>query len=382
MPGEPGKTVENEARQGHFPVMRRGLIAALLPMLLICGEAAAEQLRIGLSLPLSGSTAVLGRQFQQGAEFALKELAEESEIEIVVADDGCDADLAGLAAADLVAAGVDLATGMICNDAARAAALAFAGSDVPVVTAGARSEQLMRDAEREGWKLFRIAPGDDGVAAAAAQILSQRWRGTPWAVIDDGTVYGRTLADNLRQLMEEAGQPPQFADNYRPAQSTQAGLIRRLQRSGVSAAFVAGSAEDIAVIWKNAAEFAFRMEVAGGETLESLPLVEGPDAVPDGLLAVMEPDPLDVPGVSALSARLVAAGVEPEPYVFQGYAAMELALAALRPAREETVRALGQTVFWTVLGTVDFDETGRNTVSRYTLFQWRGGRFVPISESR
>lgn len=360
--------------------MSKRLLAALLIAAAAVGDAGAAQLRIGLSLPLSGVASVLGRQFQQGAEFALKELAEDGEIEIVVADDGCDEELAGLAAADLEAASVILATGFLCNDAAQVAARRFAGSGVPVVAAGARSEQLMRDAEKEGWTIFRIAPGDDSVAEAAAAIFAQRWRGTPWAVVDDGTVLGRTLADSMRRLMEDAGAPPQFADNFRPAQSTQAGLIRRLQRSGISAAFVAGSAEDVAVIWRNLAEASARIEIAGGESLETLPLVADSQTLGPGLLAVMEPDPAQLPALGALATRLAAAGIEPEPYVFQGYAALELALAALRATPGETARALDQTVFRTVLGNVDFDTAGRNTLLRYRLFVWRDGRFVPATE--
>lgn len=362
---------------------RAGLLTVMLSLALApaLSAAAQEKLRIGLSLPLSGNSAILGQQFRDGARFAVAELAGDRNIELVLVDDGCDEALARLAAADLRNAGVALASGLICNDAARAAAEAFAGSSVPVIASDARSEQLMRDAERNEWNLFRMSPGDDAAAVAAAEALSKRWSGQPWAILDDGTVYGRTLADAMRAQMEEKGMPPLFADSFRPAQSTQASVIRRLQRAGVSAAFAAGAAEDVAIIWGNVQDAGSSMEVAGGEALSALPWTEAARIVEDGLLAVLEQDPAPPPSRSSLAARLVGAGVEPEPYVFLGYAAIELALAALRETPDATLAALRDTRFDTVVGAFDFDEAGRNTVDRYGLYEWRGGRFLAAPEA-
>lgn len=359
-------------------VERAGLLTAIVSLALALASPAAAQepLRIGLSLPLSGNAAILGQQFRNGARFAVEELAQGRPVELVFADDGCDEELAKLAATDLKNAGIAFAGGMLCNDAARAVAEAFAGTPIPVLASDARSEQLMRDADRNDWSLFRMAPGDDAAAAAAAESLSQRWSGQPWAILDDGTVYGRTLADSLRGLMEEKGMPPVFADSFRPAQSTQASVIRRLQRAGVSAAFAAGAAEDVAIIWGNVLEAGAKIEVAGGEALSALPWTEAARTVEDGLLAVLEQDPAPPPAQSSLAARLVGAGVEPEPFVFLGYAAIELALAAVQPTPEETLAALRDRRFETVVGAFDFDETGRNVIGRYGLYEWRGDRFV------
>lgn len=342
------------------------------------GAALADtaKLKIGLSLPLSGNSALLGSQFLAGARLALGELAPDGGIEIVTADDQCDAKIAGLAALDLKSADVTLVTGFLCNESVRPAAAVFKERGIPLLVAGARSEQIIGDANKEEWNLFRIAPGDDRAAEATFRFLSERWRGVPWAIIDDGTVYGRTLADNLRAKMEEIGQPPQFADNFRPAQSTQAGLIRRLQRSGVSAAFIAGGAEDVSIIWSNVREFGARMEVAGGEALEALPWTDAAKTTPDGLLGVMLPDPATLPATAELTKRMTMAAIEPEPYAFSGYAAMQLALQALRPTGGETTQALKDTIFHTVLGNVRFDERGANRVDNYGLFVWRGGTFV------
>jgi branched-chain amino acid transport system substrate-binding protein len=340
----------------------------------------AQTRKIGISLPLSGNAAMLGKQFLSGAELALKELGAGRQVELVTVDDGCDGEIAELAATDLRNAGVSLATGFLCNDAVPPASEMLKASGVPLLVAGGRSHQLLKDAAKEDWNIFRIAPDDRMAAEAAFRDLSLRWRGVPWAVIDDGTVYGRTMADELRVRMEEAGLPPVFADNFRPAQSTQAGLVRRLQRAGVSAAFVAGDADDVAILWSNVKDFDSKVEIAGGEALEALEWSPGARQIPDGLLAVIRPDPAALPAARAISGQLTAAGLPAEPYVLLGYATMQVALAALGATPQETTERLRSGSFDTVTGKVDFDDTGQNRTNPFALHVWQGGHFVEIAE--
>jgi len=334
--------------------------------------------RIGLSLPLSGSGSILAGQFLAGAKLAVETLAPGGTVELVVADDGCATDLAELAAADLRSADVSLVTGLLCNEAAAAAAAAFEARRIPVIAAGARSERLMKDRSREGWNLWRIAPSDSEAAASAFAQFSSRWRSRPYAVVDDGTVNGRSLADEFRTRMEEGGLPPQFIDNFRPAQSTQAGLARRLQRAGVSAAFISAAPEDFAIVARDIRELAPGIELAGGPMLDLLPWIEQAQIVPAGVLAIIEPDPASLPSAKDLTLALDRNGIEPEPYVYLGYAALQLALAARRDDPGETTAALANTVFHTVLGNVDFDDTGRNVVNPYSLYVWQDGGFRPV----
>lgn len=338
-------------------------------------------LKIGLSLPLSGNAGPLARQFEKGARKALEDLSTDKNIEIVIADDGCDEEIAGLAAQDLRAARVSIVTGLVCNAAVRAHAQEFQDDGVPILIAGARSERLLKDAEKEGWHLWRMAPSDDDAAQAAHRIFSQRWRTTPWAIIDDGTVYGRTLGDALRALMEESGQPPQFADNFRPAQSTQAGLIRRLRQSGVSAAFIAAGPEDVSTIWSNRNEFGGNFEIAGGEALGSLNWLDAAGDIEDGLLAVLRSDPRRNEKGRKLALAFADAKIEPDEYAFMGYTAVQIALAALRRTPEETRAALDDTVFNTVTGIYAFGPDGARRGNDYALHVWRGGKFVPVGDA-
>ena len=344
------------------------------------GTAWSAPVKIGVSLPLSGAAALLARQFLQGAQQSVDQLAGDREIELVVVDDGCDEDLGELAGEDLEAAGVVMVTGLLCNVATRAVATEMAEQRIPILIAGARSERLIEDREDEGWNIWRMSPGDDDAALAAFEILSQRWAGTPWALVDDGTIYGRTLSEELRALMEEAGLRPQLVDTIRTGQSTQAALIRRLRSAAVGAVFIAASAEDTLIVWQNAQEAELRLEIIGGEALSVLPWVREDLNIDGGLYAVMEPPPLQLAPVQALLDSLDDAEIEPEPWFFTGYAAMQIVLAALGEAPMQTTENLGQMEFDTILGTVRFNENGENTVNPYALYRWERSRFVPADE--
>jgi branched-chain amino acid transport system substrate-binding protein len=368
-------------RFGRWPPALRncGFAAMVLAAFsaLSAPEAGAETLRIGLSLPLSGNAQLLGNQFLAGARLALSDSGRSGAVEIVAADDGCAAETAAKAALTLASANLTLAGGFLCNEAVPPAAAALKQAGVPLLLSGARSSLLLSDGVREGWNLFRIAPGDGRQAEAAFLLLEQRWKGLPWALVDDGTVFGRTLSDDLRARMEEAGHPPVFVDNFRPAQSTQASLVRRLQTAGAAAAFIAGDADDVAIIWANAREAGLAIEIAGGETLALLPYSQAAQGLPPGLLAVSEEDVTKGSEAQALLARLLAEGIEPEPHVVLGYASMQVALAAIAPTPLETTARLRNGVFQTVAGPVSFALDGQNVHDSYSLQSWNGRAFEP-----
>ena len=158
---------------------------------------------IGLSIPLSGDAAELGQSFRTGAKIAMETYG--TNHQLFIADDGCDADLGALAAGDLKSQNVDIVVGLICNAPAKTMADAFAEAKTPVIVAGARSVRLIKDREREAWNLWRMSPGDDYAVEVAANAIGRLWQTTPYAIVDDGTIYGRSFTDALRVKMDEIG---------------------------------------------------------------------------------------------------------------------------------------------------------------------------------
>lgn len=335
-------------------------------------SAAADDWRIGLAAPLEGSMALLGRQMRDGAELA----AQSAGAELVAADDRCSAEGGAAAARQFAALNVDIVVGFLCTEAIEAALPVLAEAGIPVVTPGVRADWLTDRRDRTGWPVWRMAPRADAEATAVSELLVRRWRNELFAIVDDGTIYGRDLSETLRLAVEMAGLQPVFVDTYRPEAENQIGLVGRLRRAGATHVFVGGDREDIAVIARDAAALDVPLTVAGGEAMRST----GAVPLTAGSLMVGLPEWADAADAGTL-ARFSDAGIVPEGYVVPAYAAMQVALRALEEARAAgapLADILAAGTFDTLAGSISFDEKGDLAENPFRLLRYDGERFMPV----
>ncbi|MEM7289223.1 MAG: ABC transporter substrate-binding protein [Pseudomonadota bacterium] len=351
-------------------------IAALFALagLFVC-LSNAHSATIAISLPLSGDYAQLGKSFRTGAEFALKQSGENHKL--VFLDDACDVDFGAMAANDIAGMKPDLVMGFLCNEPAIETATRLSGNDIPILVSNARSTRLIKDRDREQWNIWRMAPGDDYPVARAAATIAELWKNVPYAIVDDGTIYGRSLTDQLRFKMDELGLKPQFSDTFRAAQSTQAGLLRRLQRSGVNAVFVgSASIEDLLTIAGDMAALDVNIDLITTEALLALPYLEDARAVPENIKIVAWPEPNSQIFKTLPKSEETGSGY----LLHQGFASMEIALQALAESPRETSKNLETLTFSTILGPISFSGDGAADFNPYRTLTWNGKVFVPLKE--
>jgi branched-chain amino acid transport system substrate-binding protein len=178
--------------------------------------------------------------------------------------------------------------------------------------------------------------------------------------------------------MEEAGNKPQFVDNFRPAQSSQVGLIRRLKRSGVEAVYLAANGDDVALIGRNMIKFGPGLEIATGDSVSLLPFIEDNKGIPVGLLTIMPAPPEEFAAVQKLIKAIEAEKLEPEPYLLMGYSTMQVVIKYLG----EADRTFSNKNFPTILGNVNFNSAGKNTTKQYKLYRWNGKTFTWLDLSQ
>ncbi len=344
----------------------------VIAMVAACGGAGAEDLRAGVVAPLSGPSAILGRQVEAGARHAAEALG----VAVEVVDDGCTAQGGAEAAKHLAEARVRVAVGFLCTDAIEAALPILKEAGIATITPGVRTDSLTDRRHKTGWPLFRLAPRADAERAAVSALLPALWRADLFAIVDDGTIYGRELAESLRLAVEQAGLKPVFVDTFRPQLDNQIALVGRLRKAGATHVFIGGDRDDIAIVGRDAAELGVPLVIAGGESLRAagdIPLAQGTLMI--GLPEWAErADP-------AVLASLTEKGVVAEGYVLPARAAMEVAVEAVRRAGGGGVaEALAAAPFDTALGTIAFDEKGDLTRNPYALFRFDGARFVAAGE--
>jgi len=331
---------------------------------------------IALSLPLSGDFSEIGRGFSTGAKLAMELLG--ADHSLFIADDGCDPDLAKLAAKDIESQKAAIVTGMICNEAALALASGLRESQIPLLIAGARSVRLIKDREREEWNLWRMNPGDDAAAKQIARHIIGNFKDTAFAIIDDGTIYGRSLTDTIRLQLNEAGMKPQFSDTFRAAQSTQSGMLRRLERSGVAIAIIAAATtEDLFTIAKDHKALGIETRMILTEHLSLLPFLEDAEQASENIFVMMEPPHASLNTTGQLGNLLIEREIKPERSIYEGFAAVQLAIQAL----EMPDKSLAGKTFETIIGTVEFNDKGENIHNPYKLHIWREGALEPVDPS-
>jgi branched-chain amino acid transport system substrate-binding protein len=336
---------------------------------LLAAQAQAQGPRLGISAPISGASAILGAQVLEGAAAAVGETAE-----LEIADDACTAEGGANAARQFVEAEVRIVLGFLCTEAIEAALPVLTEAGIPVVTVGVRTDGLTDRREKTGWQVFRLGPRADGENAAAAAILPKLWRTEHFAIIDDGTIYGRELAESVRAAAEQAALKPVFVDNFRPQMDNQVGLVGRLRRAGATHVFVGG---DIAIMARDAAAGGADMIFAGGEALRA---VSGEVPLAESTLMIGLPDWPEIASKEAL-AVFRERQAAPDGYVLPTFAAVEIARAALANADasgKPLKQILAEREFDTAIGPIRFDGKGDLATNPYRVFRYDGERFVPV----
>ncbi len=349
------------------------LIAGLVSLLV--GAAAAQVsvsgIKIGLAAPLSGSFKLLGEQMEAGAKAA----ASLAGATLVIADDQCT-DAGGKAAAEkFVAEKVDAVIGFTCFESITAALPALKIANIPTITTGVRADSLTDNKPKSGFVVYRLSPRDSMEADALASQLLPRWRDKPFAIIDDGTVHPRDLAESLRQAAIDAGLKPVFTDTFRPGLENQAALARRLQKSGATSVFVGGDISDALVISKNAEQYG-GLELAIGESED----VSGDSGAHGEILSVTPQNPTALQESIEAATQLRHAGIEPDGNALRAYAAVEIVNAAFSAdAAQPLSERIATGNFHTAIGVISFDAKGDLVQNNYALTHLANGRFVPFA---
>ncbi len=349
------------------------LFAGLLSLFM--GTAAAQvsvtHIKIGLAVPLSGPFRLLGAQMKAGAKAAAGSVA----ATLIIADDACT-DAGGKAAAEqFVADKVDIVIGFTCFESITAALPVLKAANIPTITTGVRADSLTDNKPKSGFLVYRLSPRDSMEADALASQLLPRWRDKPFAIIDDGTVHPRDLAESLRQAALDAGLKPVFTDTFRPGLENQAELARRLQKSGATSVFVGGDLIDALVLSKNAQDYG-GLELAIGESDDPIEDSGGHGEI----LSVTLQDLTALQSSIEAATQLRQAGIEPDGNALRAYAAVEIANAAFSA---DPVTPLGERIatgnFNTAIGTVGFDAKGDLAQNDYVLTRLQNGHFVPLT---
>ncbi|MBD0416616.1 branched-chain amino acid ABC transporter substrate-binding protein [Oryzicola mucosus] len=345
-----------------------GLLAGLC-LGTTAGSALAQT--VGIVAPLSGPMQILGRQVETGGRLAASAL----KLNVVVADDACTEEGGKAAAEALISAKVTAVVGFLCNEAAIAALPLLKDAGIPAITLGVRANGLTDTREKTDWPVYRLGPRADSERDAVGTLMTRLWRDELFAIVDDGTIYGRELAESFRAAAEQAGLKAVMVDTFRPAMENQVGLVGRLRRSGATHVFVGGDADDIAIMARDAKGMGASMTFAGGETLR---MPTGTAAIAPGTIMIGLPD-LAEAAPASVARRFRTADIIPEGYMLPAYAGVEI-VAQAGKSSADALKTLGTETFETAVGPIRFDTKGDLADNPFRTFRFDGSTFIPLED--
>ncbi|MEO0544712.1 MAG: ABC transporter substrate-binding protein [Pseudomonadota bacterium] len=238
-------------------VIRLFLFAGCMQLAPVSSYAQSSD-NIVVAGPFSGTYAPMGDLLKQAAGL------HEGSGEIIFTDTGCDGQIAANAVTELIAQSPTQVIGIPCIDAFDTMAPALIDAGIPIVAVGLQTPDVTVET---GGLVKRIAPTLPQIHERLAAYLGVEWRNVPFAIVDDGTLSGRLLAQEVGAALAEASLEPIFRDTYRPLLSNQTALVRRLARAGVEHVILGGDSFDAAVIGADAARLGVSLVIAGGPNL-------------------------------------------------------------------------------------------------------------------
>lgn len=355
----------------RFYVQKLQCVVACLVLALPLDTYAQEPAPlIGLAVPLSGTYATIGRQIQTGVEGALI-ANDRPKNSYIPADTRCDAIAARGISEILANRGIKVVIGFACSEALEAGLEVLGPKGIAIISPVSRNAVIAERAQKEGWPLFRLAPNSTDERAMVGPLLLETYGPEFFAIVDDGTIYSRELAEAFRFFMEEQQLKPAYMETFRPQSDNQIGLVGRLKKSGATHVFAAGDYEDIAIMARDAAKLDYGLTIAGGEALRAAPITE---TMPDGVLMVA---PIEWPKLSLAKPtidELARQGKEADGYTLPAFAAVEIILQS--QSDDLPMMANLQTgTFQTALGTLRFKEDGTPSLNPFAVHVSRNGIF-------
>lgn len=196
------------------PVTRRaalgaGAVGGLSLMGLLEGcDSVPSTLKIGVAQPLTGNLAALGQDLLNGVNLAVDELNKENfrikgksvSFEVMAVDDRANADTGKEVAQQLVNAGVVAVIGHLNSGVSIAAAPIYAEKNIAQMAISTNPKFTSLGLPTT----FRLVANDNLQAKAIGSFSSSHFTSSRYAVLDDGTPYGKDLAAGASAELKKA----------------------------------------------------------------------------------------------------------------------------------------------------------------------------------
>lgn len=359
-------------------------LAALAPGL-VPGLAYGQTIKIGVPVPLSGSSAAAGTDIVNGAKLAAAKINAAGgvlgkQIELVPEDDACDAQTAVQAAQKLVDAGVVAVAGGYCSSAALPELTAFHRAGIPYVLDASTNPKLT---EMGYDTVFRTIGRDDQQGPFAASFMKNALNVKRAAVIDDNTTYSKGLAQNTVEALKKMGVDVVYADSITPGQMDYSPTLTKVSSLKPDVIYYTGYFSEAGLLVKEARQVGLKMTFMGGDATNDPTLMKTAGPAADGMIITTSPLAQFLSGAHDYVDQYTKTyGQGPGPYSVYEYDAVGVTAKAIADAKStkpaDIAAALHKiTNYPGLTGQIGFNPKGDRSRAVYITIIVRNDQFEP-----
>ena len=349
------------------------------------GEAASGPIKIGMVIPISGSSAPTGEYMQNGAELAVKEINDAGGIldgrmlELLVEDEACDAQQGVASANKLVSSEVVVSVGGYCSGATLPQLPIFEGANVPMIIPAANSQDLVR----EGLKNVFLINGTGLQQSTAALDFIKKSGYATVALVDDNTSYSTDITtETEKQITEDGAAEVVLNTSVNAGESDYSAVVRDITGSGAEIVYWTGYYQEGGLIIDQLRQAGYTGDIMVADGSADATLAEIAGDAAEGVFATMTPTPDTLEGAEEWIANYEAEfGAAPGPYSTQSYDAVRLAAEAIENAGstdgDEIIAALEDiSGFDMFSGALEFTDEHTLSNGGFVILKMEGGTFV------
>ena len=370
------------------PLFRSVVVAAGLALAatgIPSQSAWAQDIKIAVVGPITGSNAAIGEQMARGARMAVEDINAQGgvlgkKLALETADDACDPKQAVAAANDVVGKGAVFVAGHYCSSSSIPASSVYHEAGVLQMTPASTNPALTDDAAKKGWNnVFRVCGRDDAQGAVAGKYLADHYKGKNVAIIHDKTAYGKGLADETKKAANKLGVKEVMYESINQGDKDFTALVSKMKQANIDAIYFGGYQTEAGLIVRQAHDQGLKAPLIGGDALvtEEFWKITGPAG--EGTLMTFAPDPRKVPAAKTVVDRFTAQGYNPEGYTLYTYAAIQAFKTAAEQAKSIKLNDLSKTLkstkIDTVIGPLQWNEKGDVTDPKYVFYVWKDGKY-------
>ena len=345
-----------------------------------------DTVRIGVAQPLSGPIAALGQDLLNGVTLAVKELnaagfnvdGKQVTLEVVSVDDKSDVETRKKVAQQLVDAGVVAVIGHLNSGVSIPTAPIYAAHGIAQIAISTNPKYT----ELGFPTTLRMVANDNLQAAAIASFSAEQLGGKRYAAVDDGTPYGKDLANGAAKRLEAAKKSVALRQSFDDKTVAFDELAAKLKAENIDVIISALNDFQVLALLQALKKINYTsVRLLGSDTAKTTDMIKG-DGIIDGLYAtspVLEAKEFTA-GPQFLEKYGAAFGKPPAyggHYSYDSMYVLSQALQLAKSAKPEDITAALHKIngYAPVTGTMKWDEKGEQRYAAVGVYQLRRGNW-------